>query len=646
MLRRIHSISLLCALLIGSAGMNYVQAQTTYSGKCGANLTFNYNLGVTPSSLSITGTGAMYNYNSGSQYPWYNHVGTYQWVHNNYRSLTIGSGVTTIGDYAFYESWALLSVSFPSTLKSIGKYAFYQASAGSTNVTPQTITIPNSVTSLGVGAFYKYKNLKTLTIGTGVTAIPDSCFMSCDSLTTLSLPNKLKTIGSKAFMYARKLKSVTIPSSVTTIGEAAFSMCTELTSLTISNGVKTIGPYAFSGCNKLTTLVIPSSVTSLGDWSLNCSGLTDVYFSWTSNIPQRPANCLDFNNKNTKIHIPCGTEELYRAKGWFDYATPVSPTYYTLTVKSANSSQGKVRIENSAAVAATTLSVGCSEKATMEAVPSTGYHFTKWNDNNTSNPRTVTVSAAVTYTAYFAINTYTLTVKTATGNTTQGTVRFAGGAAGSSASQTFNYNDGVNIIATPATGYHFVKWDDGNTNANRTVTVTGNKTYTATFATNTYTITFKNENGTTLQTKTVNHGVVPTYTGSTPTKAATAQYTYSFKAWSPTPYAANKDQVYTATYNQTVRSYTITANTADASQGTVTGGGTYNYNATATLTATPTECHHFVRWTDGNTSNPRTVTVKGAKTYTAVFETTQYTVTVQTATGDDSMGDVSVTVNP
>jgi hypothetical protein len=149
-----------------------------------------------------------------------------------------------------------------------------------------------------------------------------------------------------------------------------------------------------------------------------------------------------------------------------------------------------------------------------------------------------------------------------------------------------------------------------------------------------------------LQTKTVNHGVVPTYTGSTPTKAATAQYTYSFKAWSPTPYAANKDQVYTATYNQIVRSYTITANTADASQGTVTGGGTYNYNATATLTATPTECHHFVRWTDGNTSNPRTVTVKGAKTYTAVFETTQYTVTVQTATGDDSMGDVSVTVNP
>lgn len=631
--RRIHSILLLLALLIGGAGVNYVQAQSqyVYSGKCGANLTFNYNLGVNPSALTISGTGAMYNYSSGDQYPWYNHVGTYQWVHNNYAALTIGSGVTTIGDYAFYESWKLKSVSFPSTLKSIGKYAFYRGSAGSNNNTQQTITIPNSVTSLGVGAFYSYRNLNTLTIGTGVTAIPDSCFMHCDSLKTVSLPNKLKTIGNYAFHcdwdipsivipntvttigehafsycsdlktvtlssglktigkaafqrctvltsvsipnsvtslgpaafydcesmktltlgtglktisadcfgYCKSLtsvtipnnvtslgedafyycsglktisfgtgiktipskccylctslssvtipsgvttigtyafydcislKTITIPSTVTTIDQSAFYECTGLTSLTIPNGVKTIGNYAFCSCSALKTVTIPASVTSIASSAFNsCSSLTDVYLSWTSNIPQRPA--YSFNSANIKIHIPCGTEDLYRAKGWFDYAQPVSPSYYKLTVKSANSAQGKVKIGSGTAAATATLSVGCSENVTIEAVPSTGYHFTKWNDNNTSNPRTVTMTAAATYTANFAVNTYTITVKT--NNSGLGTVSGGG---------TYQEGKTATLTATPANCTSaFVQWNDGNTDNPRSFTVTENKTLTAQF---------------------------------------------------------------------------------------------------------------------------------------------------------------------
>lgn len=71
-------------------------------------------------------------------------------------------------------------------------------------------------------------------------------------------------------------------------------------------------------------------------------------------------------------------------------------------------------------------------------------------------------------------------------------------------------------------------------------------------------------------------------------------------------------------------SYTITTS---ATNGTVTGGGTYEYNSTATLTASPADCYRFVRWSDGNTSNPRTVTVTGDATYTAIFEKVQYTVT-------------------
>lgn len=77
-------------------------------------------------------------------------------------------------------------------------------------------------------------------------------------------------------------------------------------------------------------------------------------------------------------------------------------------------------------------------------------------------------------------------------------------------------------------------------------------------------------------------------------------------------------------FDYTPKTYTITAS---GTNGTVTGGGTYNYNSTTTLTATPNEGYKFVKWSDGNTSNPRTVTVTANATYTAVFEKKTYTVT-------------------
>ena len=159
------------------------------------------------------------------------------------------------------------------------------------------------------------------------------------------------------------------------------------------------------------------------------------------------------------------------------YTATFEPLQYTLTVTSSNTNYGTV-------TGGGTYNYGTS--VTLKATPKTGYHFVKWNDNNTNASRSVKVTAAATYTATFAINTYTLTIKTATGNTTQGTVRFAGGTAGASASQSFNYNNGVNIIATPTGCYRFKQWNDGNTNANRTVTVTAAKTYIATFEATTH----------------------------------------------------------------------------------------------------------------------------------------------------------------
>ena len=156
-------------------------------------------------------------------------------------------------------------------------------------------------------------------------------------------------------------------------------------------------------------------------------------------------------------------------------------------------------------------------------------------------------------TASYTIPTYTLTVTS--NNTTYGTVTGGG---------TYDNKATATLTATPNTGYKFVKWsDDANAPATRTVTVTGNATYTATFEPIAYTVTFKDDNGAALKTETVNYNSTATPPAD-PVKADTAQWDYTFDGW----YDANGnkwtsgttitgDIVYTARYNATAQVYTV-----------------------------------------------------------------------------------------
>lgn len=133
----------------------------------------------------------------------------------------------------------------------------------------------------------------------------------------------------------------------------------------------------------------------------------------------------------------------------------------------------------------------------------------------------------------------------------------------------------------------------------------------------TRTATFKNYDGTVLQTLQVEYGRTPSYTGSTPTRATTAEYTYTFSGWNPSVGAITSNTEYVAQFTATKRKYTITAS---GTNGSVSGGGTYEYNSSVTLTATPNTGYKFVKWSDGITTATRTVKVTGAATYTAIFE--------------------------
>ena len=167
------------------------------SGTCGENLTWTLENG----TLTISGTGEMENYQEDNYAPWYS-------SRSSITSVTISDGVTSIGNYAFYNCSSMTSV-----------------------------TIPNSVTSIGERAFFRCSSLTSVTIGNSVTSIEDYAFEWCSSLT-----------------------SVTIPNSVTSIVEYAFAWCSSLTSITCEAvNPPACGNNVFYNVDKSIPLYVPAS---------------------------------------------------------------------------------------------------------------------------------------------------------------------------------------------------------------------------------------------------------------------------------------------------------------------------------------------------------------------------------------------------
>ena len=248
------------------------------AGKCGDNLTWSLS---DDGTLTISGTGDMYNYNDVAPYnisPWYHDLtssnsGGYSGV--SIKNVTIREGVTSIGNNAFVGCGKISNIEFPDSLTSIGKSAFSPSPA------LNEVTLPKNLVNLGAYAFSS-GNFSSIEIPEGVTSIQQYTFSGCKKLASIQLPKSLISIEDGAFNHCESLTSVYIPQKVIDIKKYAFCYCSSLTNLELPSGISKINEGTFDSCAALSSISIPKSVTSIEDSAFyGCASLTDVYFEGT-----------------------------------------------------------------------------------------------------------------------------------------------------------------------------------------------------------------------------------------------------------------------------------------------------------------------------------------------------------------------------
>ena len=166
----------------------------------------------------------------------------FSWCFYSLKSIIIPDSVTSIGDGAFSECHSLKSINIPDSVTRIG-YSAFKSCGGLTS-----ISIPPSVTTIEDGTFLGCHSLRNINIPDTVTRIGRSAFEDCDSLTSINIPPRVTTIEDGTFLGCHSFRNINIPDTVTSIEDYAFSECNSLKNINIPNGVTWIGDSAFTLC--------------------------------------------------------------------------------------------------------------------------------------------------------------------------------------------------------------------------------------------------------------------------------------------------------------------------------------------------------------------------------------------------------------
>ena len=194
-------------------------------------------------------------------------------------SYFIPNSVTSIGDGAFFACNSLAEVVIPNSVVYINGNPFYAWLGKLECLSPSFVYENNILFNKDKSRIISFRNQKqtSYVIPNSVTSIGEYAFFACNSLAEVVIPNSVTNIGDRAFSFCSSLAEVVIPNSVTSIGEYAFFACNSLAEVVIPNSVTNIGDHAFSGCSSLAEVVIPNSVTNIGDRAFSfCSSLAEV----------------------------------------------------------------------------------------------------------------------------------------------------------------------------------------------------------------------------------------------------------------------------------------------------------------------------------------------------------------------------------
>ena len=426
-------------------------------------------------------------------------------------NFTIPNGVTYIGEYAFYYT-AVTSVTFPSSLTSIDRYAFYNSAIESLDLPSSlrvigglafgycrhlqgVITLPDSLTAIVGGAFaycskvlsinipdsaniYSFGNYPEYNYLTfmfvnninwnrnldveawsayGLSVLGAKTFngyienglvyrdqnktevTGCDySQTNFSLPTSVDSIGNVAFMGHSSLNQIALSEGLEKIGESAFSRCSGLTDITLPATLEEIGKSAFSSCSGLTDITLPASLEKIGmEAFYSCSGLTDI------TLPASLTS-LEF-----EAFARCESLDTLRMLG------SVPPAYINSYLYLGNNGEDSIWLYDSSLVDVPIV-VPCHAGSAYR-------NAAGWSIcNNIIDP------------CGDEVETYTVTVSSA--DPTMGSVTVNG-----EAMVTVEEGEAVTLAATANEGYHFLHWNDGNTDAERTIVVTSDTTFIAYF---------------------------------------------------------------------------------------------------------------------------------------------------------------------
>ena len=407
-------------------------------------------------------------------------------------TITIPKSVTSIGNGAFSDCSSLTSVTIPNSVTSIGGWAFSYCSSLT------SITIPESVTSIGGSAFSGCSGLTKTNYTGDIAGWCDIKFGGSDSnpmyyshnfyindqeIKDLVIPNTVDSIHNYAFSGCSALTSITIPNSVTSIGNSAFRNCQSLTSITCeATTPPTVGNYTFYQVSTSIPIYVPcgcvSAYKAATYWKdfTNIQELQEYSIQVSTSNSQMGSAKVDYNNCAGN-QISASANYGYHFVQWSDGVTD-NPRTLTLTqdtVLTAEFAINQYTISTASShkergTTAGDTVVDYLEYVTISATANYGYHFTQWNDKNTSNPRQIQATQNQNYTAYFNKNTYSISLSC---NEVQGEVEGPTYA---------EYLDKVTLTATANYGYHFTQWSDGVTDNPRTLTLTQDTTFMAEFA--------------------------------------------------------------------------------------------------------------------------------------------------------------------